>query len=264
MAYGKVWEDAHRALEWNTRLILRVSDGSGNPTIPSKKINAAVAVQRIQLRSLKADMQMFKVQAQHQLDIGNARDAIAAAQQARDILKKSSVMVLKMGMISMGCPPEIAEGVSKGFSVFLNTADEVIGNNWILKGKVLSEKEMQTIFLLNILKAGVDEASDALVGKFRGADNEYVKQVFKTIGPDHVGDVIKKTIDLAFINAPGGPTLAPKPAAIKAAFSQVAAAKLAELESIGKAGWDNQDFFNWLSGTMIDTLGTVATKKAGG
>lgn len=248
-----------------TKAILEVSDGRGNvlERIDPAYYRQTYTQMLAKVVDIEVDMQMHRTAGRHDIEVRNAEDAIAAAEQMRKILKKSSVMLLKAGAIALGCPPELADTLSKHYSAWLDTLDVAVGDRWILQGRDTTPEELKTIYLAQLMKLAVDECHSKFIGKF--LEHDITQKICDSLGANMFADVIKGTIDLAFVK--WGPTLTPSPDNILKALEQSMAAKAQDMQDRMSFDWTNQGFVNWLTDTSIDAMDyalTEAAKKKGG
>jgi len=263
--YAALYEKVKTTTKIITRVILEVSDGHGNvlerihPNYYRQKYTEMLA----KMVDIEVDMEMNRTSGRHDIEVRNAEDAIAAAEQMRGILKKSSVMLLKAGAIAMGCPPELADTLSKHYGTWLDTLDVAVGDRWILQGRDTTPEELKTIYLAQLMKLAVDECHGKFMGQF--LEHDITQKICDTLGANMFADVIKGTIDLAFVK--WGPTLTPSPASVLKALKQSMAAKAQDMQDRMSFDWTNQGFVNWLTDTSIDAMDyalTEAAKKKGG
>jgi hypothetical protein len=263
-AYRKIWTDSEKAHTRATQAILKVSDGSGNPTASTAVIDKHHTALRVTLAGLQSDLDLFTVRGENHRSIQNAESAITAAEQLRGLLKKTSTLTLKLGLIGLGVPPTTADLIAKQYGVLLDTVDEVVGNRLILQGQAVSGEAIATIFALNCVKLVIDELAGAILDRMKGASDDGVKLLYSKLGGSELNEVLKSTIDRAYINAPGGPTLTPDRAALWSAFKAELLARAKQNEEIAKGGWDNPAFTNWLTDTAFDSVDLIATRRAQG
>jgi len=264
--YREVFQDIESARTYCARKLIHIGDGRGHPRQDLHPDYVRQEYSEILSRvvSIEVDMEMSPTRHRNRMDRENAEDAIAAAQQARKILKKSSVMVLQYGLQGLGCDSETAGKIGKLYGTFLDTLDVAVGDRWILQGQETSPQELQAIYVAQLMKLAVDEAHDKFIGQF--LEHDVTKTLANSFGAAAVADIIKTTIDLAFVK--WGPTLTPSAELIGKAWNQALAAKLQDMQDMASMDLSNQGFVNWLTDTSCDVMGlaldSAAKKKFGG
>ncbi len=265
-SYDQMFHDVESARTYCAQKLIHLGDGSGHPRpdVHPDFVRQEYSEILSRVVSIEADMEMSPTRYRNRMDRENAEDAIAAAQQARKILKKSSVTVLQYGLRTLGCDAETAGRISKLYGTFLDTLDVAVGDRWILQGQPTSPEQMQAIYAAQLMKLAVDEAHDKFIGQF--LEHDVTKTLANSLGAAAVGDIIKTTIDLAFVK--WGPTLAPSSESIAKAWSQALAAKQQDMQDMVSLDFSNQGFVNWLTDTSCDVMGlavdAAAKKKFGG
>jgi len=174
------------------------------------------------------------------------------------------VATLKIGLILLGVAEPAAEKIATHYAVLLDTVDEVVGNQLIFKGKALSAEEIATIYALNYVKLVIDLIADEVLGRMKTASNNGVKLLLSQLSVSQVNDLLKGTIDRAYIHAPGGPTLAPSHSALTKAFMDELEAMVKNKQEIAQAGWDNPVFVGWFADTAFESVNMLTTSKVTG
>ena len=151
----------------------------------------------------------------------------------------------------MGCPPDAADYIADGYRAFLDSADHIIGDRFILQGKSLSAEQMQAVFVGNILKRAVWKLDGKILDHF--IENSYIKELVGFSGGSIIGNVLSGMIDRAFIQ--WGPTLTPSKESIAKAFTESFHAHVKSVEGMASMDFTNQGFVNYLASTALALVG---------
>lgn len=234
-------------------LILKVSDGKGNP-------KPGVTLADLERANGEAHVLLETVKAGSAGALGNAgmrasnarnqaTDNIKAAEQVRKIAKKGVVAVVNLATLGTG--GDIAE-------VLINTADDVIGRQWIEQGVQPTLEGLGIALTANGYKQMIDMAASAAMKQ--GVDNPALREFTKMFGVSDAKAILANGIHRAMVeNRTMVPTNEQLMAALKTEYDN----KVKELGSRYSGGdfWTNQNKVNFLTNAAMTGVNTVAKRK---